>query len=263
MEQPKRANVLGVALTATNLEEATERVIKASTAGRKGYVCVTGVHGVSEAQKDAAFRSILNDAFLNVPDGMPMSWVGWLQGHSTMDRVYGPDLMLAVSDAGRKAGLRHFYYGGKPGVTDQLAEKLIERFPGLEVAGTYCPPFRPLNAEECKDLKERVIEARPHIFWIGLSTPKQERFASEFLRELDATLFIAVGAAFDFHAGLVPQAPRLMQRAGLEWLYRLAKEPKRLWKRYLVNNPVFIWRISLQLLQLRKYHLPAPTRSSD
>ncbi len=249
----ERANILGVGLSAVNLPGATDLLVRAAVEGCRGYVCVTGVHGVTEAQGDPGFRAILNGAFMNTPDGMPMSWVGWSQGFNKMDRVYGPDLMLEISARSPALGLRHFYYGGKEGVADRLAEKMQSRFPGLEVVGTYCPPFRPLNDAERAQLSERVAACKPDFFWIGLSTPKQERAAAEFCRSLDAKLFMAVGAAFDFHAGLVSQAPRWMQRSGLEWFYRLCTEPKRLWKRYLINNPLFIFRIALQLAGLRKY----------
>lgn len=249
----KRANVLGVGLSATNLRAATDLLIQAVLEGRRGYVCVTGVHGVTEAQGDPGFRRILNEAFLNTPDGMPMSWVGWAQGLKAMDRVYGPDLMLELSARSPGHGFRHFYYGGKDGVADLLSEKMKARFPGLQVAGSYSPPFRPLNDGERADLIRRVAACKPDFFWIGLSTPKQERAAAEFSQMLDAKIVLAVGAAFDFHAGLVSQAPRWMQRSGLEWLYRLYTEPRRLWKRYLINNPLFIFRIALQLTGLRKY----------
>lgn len=250
-----RANVLGVGLSATSLSDAANDLLDLAENGGRGYVCVTGVHGVSEAQNDATFRAILNRAFLNVPDGMPMSWVGWAQGYREMDRVYGPDLMLTILERSVPLGHTHFFYGGKEGVADLLAEKLARRFPGLKIAGTHCPPFRPLNPEEKSELQTRVAGCKPDFFWIGLSTPKQERCAAEFAQLLDAKIFLAVGAAFDFHAGKVSQAPRWMQRAGLEWFYRLCTEPKRLWRRYLVNNPLFVYRIFLQLSGLRKYQL--------
>ena len=252
-EQPSLVNVLGVGLSTTNLLEATKLILDAITEGRRGYVCVTGVHGVTEAQDDTEFRSILNNSLLNVPDGMPMSWVGWIKGHKTMDRVYGPDLMLEVSEHGIPLQIRHFYYGGKSGVASLLKDKMTFRFPGLNVVGTYTPPFRPLNDVEIHELKSTITELKPDIVWIGLSTPKQEKCAAEFFRLLEAKVFIAVGAAFDFHAGLVSQSPRWMQRAGLEWFFRLIVEPKRLWKRYLINNPLFILRIFLQLSGIRKY----------
>lgn len=251
----ERFNVLGVALHAMNLPIATEAVLDALREKRKGYVCVTGVHGVTEAQDDPAFRGILNAAFLNTTDGMPLVWLGRRAHGSWVDRVYGPDLMLEVFRATQPTAFRHFFYGGAPGVAEELKARLEERFPGVSICGTYCPPFRPLNATEEADLQRIVREARPDIIWVGLSTPKQERFMSEYLAKLDTTLMFGVGAAFDFHAGRTPQAPRWMQRSGLEWFYRLCSEPRRLGRRYLVNNPLFIWRISGQLLGLRKYPL--------
>jgi N-acetylglucosaminyldiphosphoundecaprenol N-acetyl-beta-D-mannosaminyltransferase len=178
-----------------------------------------------------------------------------------MDRVYGPDLMLKVTDMSVERGLTHFYYGGKEGVADLLAEKMVNRFPGLRILGTYCPPFRPLNQEELASLKKRLLDLKPDFIWIGLSTPKQEQFAAKMLQELGCGLFLAVGAAFDFHAGIVSQAPRWMQRSGLEWFYRLCTEPRRLWKRYLVNNPLFLFRIFCQLSGLRKYRFEQDARA--
>ena len=251
-----RANVLGVGVSAVNLEEATTLLLDAAAKRQKGMVCVTGVHGISEAQKDPRFHRILNGAFLNVPDGMPMSWMGWLQGFQTMDRVYGPDLMLAISRESVGCGLTHFYYGGGEGVADVLKEKMEQRFPGLQVVGTFTPPYRPLSQDEAARLREMVDRLKPDFFWVGLSTPKQEVFMADYLSSLNVSLMLAVGAAFDFHAGRVKQAPRWMQRSGLEWFYRLRHEPRRLWKRYLVNNPLFVYRIALQLSGLRKYRLP-------
>lgn len=250
-----RANVLGVGVSAINLDMALRRIAQALESRTKGYICVTGVHGVSEAQRDPALRAILNRALLNTPDGMPMVWVGRLQGHRHMGRVYGPDLMLAVCEYTAARGQTHFLYGGGEGVAQALQRRLETRFPGLRIVGTYTPPFRPLNAAEMEDLTRRVARAKPDIFWVGLSTPKQERFMAEFWRRLDATLLIGVGAAFDFHAGRVRQAPRWMQRSGLEWFFRLCCEPRRLWRRYLTNNPLFIARIVAQFTGLRRYSL--------
>jgi N-acetylglucosaminyldiphosphoundecaprenol N-acetyl-beta-D-mannosaminyltransferase len=248
-----RANVLGIGVSAINLDSALAIISQAISKQEKGYVCVTGVHGISEAQSDTQFRQILNRAFLCTPDGMPLVWVGRSQGHKDMDRVYGPDLMLVVMTASEKAGWRHFFYGGANGTAEALRAKLLERFPKLQVVGTYEPPFRPLNAQEQAELAESVRRTRPDMMWIGLSTPKQERFMAENLSKLDTTLMFGVGAAFDFHAGRVRQAPRWMQRSGLEWFFRLCCEPKRLWKRYLKNNPLFVLRIFCQCTGLKKY----------
>jgi N-acetylglucosaminyldiphosphoundecaprenol N-acetyl-beta-D-mannosaminyltransferase len=251
----ERVNVLGVGISVINLPSALAAIAGAVRARRKGYICVTGVHGVMEAQTDAAFRKILNEAFLCTPDGMPLVWAGKLNGHSGMSRVYGPDLMLDVCAWSEKNPCRHFFFGGAPGVAEELRNKLTARFPGLQVAGCYTPPFRALNAGEQKLLQETVRAARPDILWVGLSTPKQEKFMAEFLPRLDATLMIGVGAAFDFLSGRVKQAPRWMQRSGLEWCHRLCQEPRRLARRYFRNNPLFAVKIAAQLCGLRKYSL--------
>jgi N-acetylglucosaminyldiphosphoundecaprenol N-acetyl-beta-D-mannosaminyltransferase len=250
-----RVNVLGVGISVINLPAALAAIGDAVRARRKGYICVTGVHGVMEAQSDGAFRKILNEALLCTPDGMPMVWMGRLRGHREMNRVYGPDLMLDVCRWSEKTSCRHFFFGGAPGVADRLRDGLTKRFPKLQVAGCYTPPFRPLTVGEEQQLQELIRAAQPDIMWVGLSTPKQEKFMAEFLPRLDATLMIGVGAAFDFHSGRVKQAPRWMQRSGLEWFYRLCQEPRRLAKRYLRNNPLFAMKIAGQLAGLKKYVL--------
>jgi len=253
----RRINVLGVGLSELNLDLAVEKVLHAIEHKQKGYICVSGVHGVSEAQADQEFKDILNKAFLNTPDGMPMVWFGKWHGSKIMERVYGPDLMLRMCEASEEVPIKHYFFGGGDGIADKLKASLQQRFPFLHVVGTKTPPFRPLNAEEDKELIEEVAQLKPDIIWVGLSTPKQERFMSAYLDRLDTTLMFGVGAAFDFHAGLIPQAPSWMQKSGLEWFYRLCKEPKRLWKRYLKNNPVFLVRAAAQLTGLRKYELPS------
>ena len=250
-----RANVLGVGVSALNLDSAVGAISHALEQRIKGYVCVTGVHGVSEARKDPSFRGILNQAFLNTPDGMPMVWMGRLQGFHNMGRVYGPDLMMRLCELSPARGFTHFLYGGAPGVVEALEECLERRFPGLNIVGAYTPPFRPLTAAEEQELVGRVAALRPDIFWVGLSTPKQEIFMARYWQRLDATLFFGVGAAFDFHAGRLRQAPRWMQASGLEWLFRLGCEPRRLWKRYFKNNPLFVLRALGQLTRLTNYPL--------
>lgn len=249
----KRVNVLGVGLSVLNLKLALDAIARALAAKSKGYICVTGVHGVTEAQQDPQFRSILNGSFLNTPDGMPMVWMGKLDGHREMDRVYGPDLMLLVCEYARDHGYSHFLYGGGEGVAQELRQKLAAKFPGIKIVGTYTPPFRPLNETEETELIRTVSEMKPDIFWVGLSTPKQEKFMAKYKDKLDTTLMFGVGAAFDFHAGRVRQAPRWMQRSGLEWFFRLCCEPRRLWRRYLRNNPLFAFRVFCQWTGLRKY----------
>lgn len=208
--------------------------------GERQYVCVTGVHGVMESQRDAALAAIHNASGLTTPDGMPMVWAGRHAGAKHMDRVYGPDLMLEVLAVAARRGWSSFFYGAAPGVPAELARRLQERFPDLQVAGCHSPPFRPLTAEEDAAEVAAINAAKPALVWVGLSTPKQERWMAAHRDRLDAPVLLGVGAAFDLHAQRLAQAPRWMQRSGLEWLFRLFKEPRRLWRRYLRNNPRFV-----------------------
>jgi N-acetylglucosaminyldiphosphoundecaprenol N-acetyl-beta-D-mannosaminyltransferase len=250
----EKVSVLGVGISALDQDRAREFLFQTAHEKRRGYVAVTGVHGVSEAQSDPDLMGILNRALLCTPDGMPMVWMGRLQGYSSIRRVYGPDLMLNLCEYSIASGWTHFFFGGKPGVAEDLRRVLQRKFPGLNVVGTYSPPFRALNAEELVALQAQVRNTRPDFFWVGLSTPKQERFMARHINLLpEAGVFIGVGAAFDLLAGRVRQAPRWMQSSGLEWLFRLTQEPRRLWKRYLINNPLFILRATGQLLGLRKH----------
>ncbi len=260
---PARVNVLGVGISVLNLKSARAKIVEALEQRRKGYVCVTGVHGVMEAQRDESLRKILNRSFLTTPDGMPMVWVGKLRGFREMERVYGPDLMFEVCQFTRGKDYTHFLCGGAEGVAQQLKAALEKNFPGVKIVGTYTPPFRALTADEEKELVREVNEKKPDIFWVGLSTPKQEQFMADHFDKLDTTLFFGVGAAFDFYTGRVRQAPRWMQRSGLEWFFRLCSEPKRLWRRYLGNNPVFLLKIFCQLLGLKKYSLSEKQSDSE
>jgi N-acetylglucosaminyldiphosphoundecaprenol N-acetyl-beta-D-mannosaminyltransferase len=256
------ADVLGVKVSAINMSLAVDTADRWIRGGQPGYICVTGVHGVMEAQKDHEFRKILNRAMMNTPDGMPMSWVGRLQGFDDMDRVFGPDFMSAMCQLSLERGFRHFLYGGQPGIAEKLKYSLEKKFPGLQVIGTYTPPFRDLNAAEEDALLAQVASSRPHILWVGMSTPKQERFMAQYTDRLQVPLLVGVGAAFDYHTGLIRDCSPWIKRAGLQWLHRLAQDPRRLWRRYLRNNPAFVWNIALQLLKLRRYppisDTPAP-----
>lgn len=250
-----RLNVLGVGISVLNLRTALAALEGALAAGQRGYVTVTPVHGVMECRHDPELRRIFNRSLLTTPDGMPLVWLGRLAGHREMGRVYGPELMERVFEWTRSSGHTHFLYGGQEGVAEALRARLETRFPGARVVGTYTPPFRPLNEEEQADLERQVASLQPDFFWVGISTPKQERFMAENWKRLQAGIMIGVGAAFDFHAGRVRQAPRWIQRSGFEWLYRLAREPRRLWKRYATANPLFLWSIALQALGIRKYEI--------
>lgn len=255
-----RANVLGVGVHAIDVDRAVALIEAAVREGQKGYVCVTGVHGVMEAQRDPGFREILNRAFLVTPDGMPTVWIGHLQGYKRMRRVFGPDLMLAVCSRSEEIGTRHFFYGGKAGVAEALARSLKQSFPRITIVGTLTPPFRALNPSEQIAFEKRVEAAEPDIIWVGLSTPKQERFMAANLARLSCKVMIGVGAAFDYHTGSVKDAPEWIKNAGLQWAHRLYQEPGRLWKRYLINNSAFVAAIGLQLAGLRRYILPPSSR---
>jgi N-acetylglucosaminyldiphosphoundecaprenol N-acetyl-beta-D-mannosaminyltransferase len=248
-----RYNVLGVAISALSFAQTRDLVVAVRGQVRQGYICLGTAHGLTEARADPGLRRIFNEAWLTTPDGMPLVWLG----PPGTERVYGPDLMLAVCDAGRAVGLRHFLCGGVPGVAEELRAKLVAKFPGVEMVGTFTPPFRELDAPQTAALRAEITRTRPDVMWIGLSTPKQERFMSRHWRELDAGVLIGVGAAFDFHSGRVRQAPRWIQRSGFEWLFRLCAEPRRLGPRYLKTNPLFALRVLAQKLGLRRYDLPA------
>ncbi|QMV20016.1 WecB/TagA/CpsF family glycosyltransferase [Granulicella sp. 5B5] len=245
------ADVLGVKVSALNMDQAIRQTDAWIASGQCGFICVTGVHGVMEAQRDLEFLRILNSAMLNAPDGMPMSWVGHLQGFTEMDRVYGPDFMAELCRLSVPRGYRHFLYGGDEGVAELLRKSLESKFPGIEVVGTFTPPFRDLTREEEAQLCAQIESTKPHIMWIGLSTPKQERFMARYVERLGVPLLVGVGAAFDYHTGRLRDCPRWIKRAGLQWLHRLFQDPRRLWKRYARNNPEFLWKMTLQLLHLR------------
>jgi len=244
-----RANILGVGVSAINMPIAVVTIEDWISRREPNYVCVTGVHGVMESRRDPELREIHNRAGLVTPDGMPLVWLARLMGYHGVERVYGPDLMLAVCERSVACGWRHFLYGGAPGVPELLGRKLGARFPGLEIAGMYSPPFRALSAAEDREATERINDSGADIVWVGLSTPKQEGWMAAHREALKAPVLIGCGAAFDFHAGIKAQAPRWVQRSGLEWLFRLLCEPRRLGPRYLVNNPLFIGLVIRQLIR--------------
>lgn len=255
MHSVPRFNVLGTGVAALSLDAARDLVVGARGQTRLGYVCHATAYNVNLARSHAGLRAAYRGSLLTVPDGMPLVWLGRGHGHRHVTRVYGPDLMQAACDAGRAVGLRHFFFGGVPGVAGALQERLIARFPGLAVAGTFTPPFRELTPGESEALHRAIAQSRPDVVWVGLSSPKQELFMAAHWRQLDTGLLVGVGAAFDFLSGRVPQAPRWMQRSGLEWLHRLATDPRRLWRRYLVHNPLFVLRTAAQLSGLKQYPL--------
>ncbi|MFZ6029769.1 MAG: WecB/TagA/CpsF family glycosyltransferase [Chloroflexota bacterium] len=253
---PSRANILGVGVSPINTSLALQVIDGWIERNEHRYICVTGVHGVIESQRSETLRHIHNAAGLVTPDGMPLVWLSRLQGFPSVDRVYGPDLMLALCQhSSVDKGYRHFLYGSKPNVLACLKTNLLKRYPELKIVGVHAPPFHPLSSEEVDAETQAINDANPDIVWVGLSTPKQEYWMDRNRTRLNAKVLIGVGAAFDFHAGLKKQAPYWVQRSGLEWLFRMATEPRRLWKRYLFNNPVFLALTFAQLLGIKKYSL--------
>lgn len=246
-----RVDILGVGVHALNMESAVDILDDAATNGTKGYVTVTGVHGIMEAQDDPSFKYVLNSSLLTTPDGMPTVWIGRSRGFKEMRRVYGPELMLEVCRRSLQTGHTHFIYGGAPGVADDLGRVLQSRFPGLRVAGTCTPPFRPLNEQEERDLVNRIEELRPDFFWVCLGAPKQERFMAEYSTKLATTVMVGVGAACDILTGRTKDSPRWVKQSGLQWLHRLLQEPRRLWRRYLILNPRFVYSLLRQPPQHR------------
>lgn len=216
------------------------------------YVCTAPAHAVLAYVNDPSLLRIANASGMLTPDGMAIVWLLRLMGHKNVDRVYGPDLVLAACQRSLQTGWKHYFYGGAPGVADELARRLQQRFPGLAIAGTYTPPFRPLTAEEDTEIIGRIRASGAHIVWVGLGSPKQERWMADHVGRVGAPVLIGVGAAFDFLSGRKPQAPRWMQRSGLEWLFRLATEPRRLWRRY-AQYPLFALLVLAQLTGLKRY----------
>lgn len=250
-EVPKR-DILGVPIALTDYDEALDVMDGMIARRERGYVCAVAVHAVMVGQDDAELRDALLGSSLTVPDGMPVVWAAKLLGDKLDDRVYGPELMLRYSARCAERGHRVFLYGGRDqGSLQQLALNLRLKFPGIRIVGGYSPPFRPLTEDEEKSVADQINAAKPDVVWVGIGVPKQEKWMARMRPMLEAPVLAAVGAAFDFHAGRVSQAPAWMQDRGLEWTYRIAQEPRRLLPRYLIHNPRFVLRIAAQVLRER------------
>lgn len=252
---PARTNILGVGVSAVNMDQALDVIDGWISERRANYVCCRDVHGLVLCQKDDILRSIHNHAGLVTPDGMPLVWLSRRAGHAHVDRVYGPDLMLALIEHSLAKGYRHFFYGGAPGIPEKLVAKLKARFPELIVAGCHSPPFRALTEAEAEQIMENINRVHPNIVWVGLSTPKQEKWMAAHVANVDGATLIGVGAAFDFLAGETRQAPRWIQRSGFEWLFRMMVEPRRLWPRYGKVIPLFVFYAVSQAAGIRKYSI--------
>ena len=245
-------HALGIRVDAVQIPDAIARLENwiHERAGTR-YVAVTGMHGVTESLGDTQFRDVLLAADLVVPDGMPLVWLGRWHGFPVRRRVYGPELMDTFC---RQTGsrYRHFFYGGAEGVPQRLAELFRDKY-GVQIAGSYSPPFRPLTVDEEKDVADMVNHSGADVLWVGLSTPKQERWMYAHRNAFRVPVMLGVGAAFDLNLGKLKQAPRWMRENGMEWLFRLLMEPKRLWKRYLVFGPKFVWNVGLELTGIKRF----------
>jgi N-acetylglucosaminyldiphosphoundecaprenol N-acetyl-beta-D-mannosaminyltransferase len=233
--------VLGVPLALTDYERTLDWIDEAVAARTPGYICVAAVHTVMACGEDPELRAAVRGASFTVPDGQPLVWALNLLGHRLSSRVYGPDLMWKACERAARTGTRFYLYGGRnQGALVQLALNLRTAFPGLRIVGGYSPPFRALEADEEARVLEEIDASGADVVWVGIGVPKQEKWMARVRPRLRAPVLIGVGAAFDFHAGLVSQAPGWMQRLGLEWAFRLSREPRRLWRRYVRYNPLFV-----------------------
>jgi N-acetylglucosaminyldiphosphoundecaprenol N-acetyl-beta-D-mannosaminyltransferase len=249
---PATADVLGVPLALTDYGRTLDWIDATIAARGRGYICVAAVHTVMLCREDAVFRAAVLSSSLTVPDGQPLVWALRALGHPLPDRVYGPELMDRACARAAQQGTRIFLYGGRSdAVLAELARRLRTRHPGLVIAGTHCPPFRPLSAGQEAGVAEDINASGADVVWVGIGVPKQEKWMAAMRDRLEAPVLVGVGAAFDFHAGLVPQAPPRLQRLGLEWSFRLAQEPRRLWRRYVRYNPRFVLGFARQYARHR------------
>ncbi len=254
---PERVEVLGVPLAVSDYEQVLDWMEAMIAAGSRGYVTAAAVNLVMSAREDPATAAAVAGATLATPDGMPLVWALRALGNPAATRIYGPDLMAAFCDRAARGGIPIYLYGGRDaGALALLQARLRERFPGLNIAGAHSPPFRPLSEQEKADDAARIDASGAAVVWVGTGQPKQEKWMHEMRPRLAAPLLVGVGAAFDFHAGLVSQAPRWMQRSGLEWAYRLSREPRRLWRRYARYNPLFLAGFAAQYARHLRGRLP-------
>ncbi len=250
---PRTAPVLDIPLAVTDYAGTLDWIDAMVAARRRGYVCVAAVHTVMQSQEDPALRAAVLGSSLTVPDGTPLVWALNALGHDLGERVYGPELMSRACARAVTSGQRFYLYGGHDqGALVQLALNLRHRHPGLKVVGGHSPPHRPLSEEERADHAAEINASGADVVWVGIGVPKQELWMAEMRPRLEAPVLLGVGAAFDFHAGRTPQAPSWMQGVGLEWAYRLAREPRRLWKRYARYNPRFVTGFARQLARHRR-----------
>ena len=235
-------NIMGVNIAAINMEWLVDYLEKNISEIKGDYICVSNVHTTVTSFEDADYCAIQNGGLMAIPDGGPLSTVGQKRGHKNMERTTGPSLMGEIFEISAKKGYRHYFYGSKEETLELLYQKLTSNYPGIQIAGMYSPPFRPLTEEEDRAIVERINETKPDFVWVGLGAPKQEKWMAAHQGKING-LMVGVGAGFDYHAGNIDRAPEWMQKSNLEWLYRLIQDPKRLFKRYLITNTKFIWNV--------------------
>jgi len=253
VDSPPTVDVLGVPLALTDYDRTLRWINAASARSERGYVCLCNVHTVMASGEDPELREALLSSSINLPDGQPLVWAINSLGHSLAGRVYGPELMSRACAHAAATGHRFYLYGGRnQGALVQLALNLRQRYPGVKIVGGYSPPHRPLTEEEQDAVVDEINRSRADVVWVGIGVPKQEKWMAQMRPQLQAPVLVGVGAAFDFHAGLVPQAPSWIQEAGLEWAFRLAHEPRRLWRRYMRYNPRFVAAFARQLAEHRR-----------
>lgn len=245
----QRVPILGVPVSTVTIERAISTVGDWIGEGESRYISTCDVHCIMRARSEPNLLAAFNAADMVVPDGKPVEWTARARTDQPMTRVCGPDLMLELSKRSAETGWRHYYYGGAPGVAEDLAERMSKRYSGLQVAGTWCPPFRPMSEAEQDEEVARIIDSGAQIVWVGLGCPKQDLWMHTHAHKIPGAVSIGVGAAFDFHTGRIARAPVWMQKNGLEWAHRLSSEPSRLWRRYLVMAPQFLVLSGLETLE--------------
>jgi len=246
--QSRRTYVRDVPLDLVDYERAITTLDSWRRKGLRKYACFINPHSVQLCQSDPDMMAAMRNSGLVLADGVGMIWAARILGQSDLGRVAGPTFMLRFCQWGIAQGYRHFFYGGQNGVSERLAERLRMMFPGLHVAGTYSPPFRKLNGSERREVVEMINRSNADVLWVGLGAPKQEKWMLHHCGLIDVPIMLGVGAAFDFHSGNVPWAPSLVRRMGLEWAYRLAQNPLRMWRRNL-NNVLFLGGVVRQAMR--------------
>lgn len=240
VDEMGKIDIVGSNINVVTMQDVLEGIEELIKSGSSSYICVSNVHTVVTGRRDPKFRAVTNNATMAVPDGMPLSWVGRHRGYKNMEKCSGPDIMSELFKISEVKGYTNYFYGGTQDTLDLLGKKLKQKYPNLKIVGMYAPPFRELSEKEDTGIIEHINKIDPDIIWVGLGAPKQEFWMANHVDKIKSSVILGVGAAFNFHAGTVKRAPIWMQKHGLEWLYRLCSEPKRLWKRYLVTNFLFV-----------------------